>query len=314
MTMLNRLREGVPPQTDLDAERNRLLAEIRGGSGAPAAVRLRPVRPMARLRWGLTLAGALGLAAAVTVTLTRLDGGAGTPAVPRPPATTAAVSAASVLEKAALVAEQTKIVKWRPDQWYYVKQTQDLPINPVWEQWIRMDGSREAVREWHGKLKIGPGEKGPMNPAKTQRRIEDLPSDPDAMLDYFRDDADGMRFGRVICGEQTPCPEGSEKDVEAYAALQWYMEYGPIIPPDKAAVMYRAMAKIPNIQIDENATTMEGRKGIGVVFDAGAAGRIYTILDPGDYHYLGMKTVTADRTFGFSVLASGIVDKPGETP
>ncbi|WP_285778730.1 CU044_5270 family protein [Microtetraspora sp. NBRC 13810] len=314
MTVLNRLREGIPPQQDVGAERNRLLAEIRGESSVP--VRLGPARPKVRLRRGLALAGAFGLAAAVTVTVARLDGGPKTP-VTRPPVAAVQVSAASVLEKAALVAEKSKVVAWRPEQWFYLKKTQPgSPVLPVYELWTRMDGERQAVREADGKLRVGPGEKGPMNPAKTQRKIENLPSDPGAMLEHFREDADGMRFGRTICGDPSPpCPAGTEKDVEAYAALRWYMEYGPLIPPDKAAAMYRAMAMIPGIQLDENATTTEGRKGIGVVFDAGPGGKHYTILDPVDYRYLGVKDLTrSGRVVGGSVLASGLVDKPGETP
>ena len=307
MSVLNRLREGVPPQTDLDAERSRLLAEIRGES---AAFRPRPVRRAARLRWGMALAGAVGLAAAVTVAVTG-GGEAKAPAVVQPPV------AAAVLEKAALVAGQTKIVEWRPDQWFYSKETQpDAPSgHRVSESWIRMDGKRGASRGENGELRVGPGEDGPMNPAKTQRRIESLPSGPEAMLEHFREDPDGLRFGRAICGDQTPCPKGMERDIEAYAALQWYMEFGPLLPPDKAAAMYRAMARIPNIQIEQNATTREGRKGIGVLLDAGPGGKNYTILDPVDFHYLGMKVLTPEgRTVGNSVLASGIVDKPGETP
>ena len=99
-----------------------------------------------------------------------------------------------------------------------------------------------------------------------------------------------------------------------YGAIQWYMKYGPLIPPEKAAAMYRAMAKIPNVTIEQNATTGEGRKGIGIVLDLGEAGKGYTILDPDDYHYLGVKVVDDGKIFAMSVLDSGIVDKPGEIP
>jgi hypothetical protein len=316
MKMLDRLRQGVPPQTDLNAERDRLLTEIRGEQGAPAAVRHMPTRRAIRLPWRISLAGAVGLAAAVSVVaVTGLDGEAKAPVAKQPPVAAARVSAVSVLEKAALVAEKTRTVEIRPDQWFYTKQTQNLAVNPVFEHWVRMDGSQEAVREWKRELKVGPGEQGPMNPAKTQRTIENLPTDPDAMLKYLHQKPDGLRFG-TLCRlpVEVTCSEEIADADEAYEAIQWYMKYGPIIPPEKLAAMYRAMAKIPHITIEENATTMEDRKGIGVVLDAGASGKMYTILDPGDYHYLGEKTVQGDKTFGRSILASGVVDKPGETP
>ncbi|MBE1586978.1 hypothetical protein ACFPOI_00980 [Nonomuraea angiospora] len=46
-----------------------------------------------------------------------------------------------------------------------------------------------------------------------------------------------------------------------------------MVPPGKAAAMYRVLAKIPNITVEENATDGDGRKGLGVVLDLGTAGK-----------------------------------------
>ncbi|MFF3671077.1 CU044_5270 family protein [Microtetraspora malaysiensis] len=301
--LLNMLRDEVPDQPDLRAEEHRLLAEIRADSSTPR----RPVRLMPRLRWGLALAGAGALAAAA-VTVTQLGGadgpGNGPPAV-RPP------SAAAVLEKAALVAAKSAAIEIRPDQWYYVKESQDLEILPTFELWIRMDGSREAIREADGKLKISNGEKGSTNPAKTQGEVESFPDDPDALLEHFRN-LPYERAALSICAPD--CPAESEKDTKAFEAIGWYLKYGPMISPEKAAAMYRALAKIPQVTIEENATDGDGRTGVGVVLDLGTAGKGYYILDPGDYHYIGVKVVNDAGTFAMSVLASGIVDKPGQVP
>jgi|GEM_PF-5352544 len=78
--------------------------------------------------------------------------------------------------------------------------------------------------------------------------------------------------------------------------------------------MFRAMAKISSVKIEENVATAEGRLGLAVVLDLGEAGKGYTILDPQTYRYLGVKSVRGDQTLAMSVLDSGIVDKPGETP
>ncbi|MEU8108419.1 CU044_5270 family protein [Nonomuraea muscovyensis] len=298
--MLERLRDEVPPQTDLRTEETRLLAAIRSGEQAPARPALRPAR---RLRLGMALAGAFGLAA-VTLTVTQL----GEPAGTRPPAPHRQ-DAATVLENAALVAEKSQTTAVRPDQWFYTKETQDDPL-PTFEHWSRVDGGKDAIREDGGKLKIGDGEKGPTNPLRTQAEVESFPDDPDALLERLRA-LKQERYAVSIC--QPTCPPGTEKDVAAFGALQWYMKYGPIIAPEKRAAMYRAMARIPNVKI-EDITTTEGRKGIGVVLDLGEAGKGYTILDPETYRYLGHKVVKDDMTSAMSLLNSGVVDEPGQIP
>ncbi|GAA4223782.1 hypothetical protein FHR32_003122 [Streptosporangium album] len=304
--LLKSLRDEVPAQSDLRAEEHRLLAEIRAGSSVP---RRRPARPAPRLHWGLALAGA-GALAATAVLVPQLVGTAepgSRPSAVRPP------SAALVLENAALVATRTKAVDIRLDQWFYIKESQHMAGGdlPTFELWSRLDGRKDALRV-DGRLKLGNGEpRARTNPARTQREVEDLPADPDALLEHFRDLKE-ERAPLSIC--QPGCPEGTEADVRAFGAIGWYMKYGPLIPPDTSAAMYRALAKIPNVTIEENATDGDGRKGIGVVLDVGEAGKGYYILDPGDYHYLGTKVVRDGETSAMSVLDSGIVDGPGQTP
>ncbi|WP_433243312.1 CU044_5270 family protein [Streptosporangium sp. CA-135522] len=303
LELLKKLRDEVPEKPDVRAEEHRLLAEIRADSSAP---RRRSARSAPRLHWGLSLAGAGALAVAV-LAATRFGGTVEPverPVAVRPP------SAASVLERAALVAASTEAADIRPDQWIYMKESQHLRGDlPTFEHWARMDGEGNAVREG-GRLKMGK-EKGPTYPAKTQRELEGFPTDPDALLEHFRNLPQELT-PMSIC--EPECPAGTEKDVKAFGAIGWYMKFGPIIPPDTAAGMYRALAKIPNVTIEENATDGDGRKGIGVVLDLGAAGKGYYILDPGDYHYLGVKVVNDGQTSAMSVLDSGIVDKPGQTP
>ncbi|GAA2301754.1 hypothetical protein GCM10010149_58790 [Nonomuraea roseoviolacea subsp. roseoviolacea] len=315
MSLLNRLRDEVPPQTELRAEENRLLAEIRTGSDAPAPARARLSRP--RARWGIALAGALGTALVAGVVTTAVTGPDRTGAVPSqriqasaPLARSQQPSAAAVLENIALVAEKSKMQEVRPDQWTYQKVSQPDTPGPTFEMWMRMDGTQDALRENGGKIKMG-HEKGPTYPLKTQQELDAFPDDPDALLAHLR----GLKQSRAALSFCPPgCPAGTEEDVKAYGAIQWYLEAGPVIPPAKAAAMYRAMAKIPNVAIEENVATPQGRKGIGVVLDLGEAGKMYTILDAEDYDYLGAMTVTDSHKSALWVLASGVVDKPGDIP
>ncbi|MEV0234519.1 hypothetical protein [Nonomuraea sp. NPDC050786] len=115
-----------------------------------------------------------------------------------------------------------------------------------------------------------------------------------------------------IC--QPNCPPEIADSVKAFGAIGWYMKFGPMIPPDTAAAMYRALARIPDVTVEENVTDGDGRAGIGVVLDTGESGKAFYILDPRDYHYLGTKIVNGGQTVSMSVLGSGIVDRPGEVP
>jgi hypothetical protein len=306
MTLLNRRRDEVALPTDLSVARSRLLAEIRRAPGARSGRGPRPRRRGA-------LVSAAGLAAALAVAATQLGGAAqmGGTAEPRKPPAERPISAAAVLETAALVAEKTEATTVRPDQWFYMKESQPVDSLPVYEHWSRMDGLLQALRGSDGKLKVTEAEKGRTNPAKTLREVAALPGDPDAMLRHFHE-LDRELTALSIC--EPGCPPGSEQDRRAYGAIQWYLKFGPVIPPDIAATMFRAMAKIPGVRIEENVATAEGRRGLAVVLDLGEAGRGYTILDPQTYRYLGVKSVRGGHSMAMSVLDSGIVDKPGETP
>lgn len=306
--LLNELRAEVPARPDVRREEHRLLAEIRAGAPVGTTAPRRTGTWAPRMRWGLALAGA-GLAAAATVTVVQAGGDEA--ADVRPPVA-GQEGASVVLENAALVAARTKAAEIRPDQWFYMKESQHMGGNlPTFEHWSRMDGAKDAIREDGGKLKVGDGEKGPTNPAKTQLEVESLPSDPDALLAHFRDRADA-RTPLSIC--EPACPAGTEQDVKAFGTIGWYLKFGPMIPPDKTAAMYRALAKIPNVTIEQNATDGDGRTGVGVVLNVASVGKAYYILSPDDYRYLGVKTVKDGETFAMSVLASGIVDRPGDTP
>lgn len=310
--LLKSLRDEIPRQSDLRAEEHRLLTVIREGSSAS---RRRPARPAARLRWGLALGGVGALAVAAAVVVPQLvavpqPGGTAQPGNRQP--AVGPPDAVVVLENAALVAARTRTADIRPDQWFYIKESQHMGGDlPAFEHWSRMDGRGSAIREEGGELKIGDGEPNARtDPARTQRELESLPTDPDALLEHFRNLKE-ERTPLSIC--RTDCPAGTEGDVRAFGAIGWYMKFGPVTPADKTAAMYRALAKIPNVTIEENTADGDGRKGIGVVLTVGES-KGYYILDPGDYHYLGTKVVDADGTFAMSVLDSGVVDGPGQTP
>ncbi|MFI6319949.1 CU044_5270 family protein [Nonomuraea sp. NPDC050556] len=287
LDLLNRFRDEVPAQVDLRAEERRLAAAM---LAPPRAAKKR----VSRVRVGFALAAAC----AMSVTFVAVAKGRGPSDAPQ----------VSLLERAALVAERTAATDIRPDQWYYQKESMHTG---TFEFWFRMDGTKTAIKENGGELRTGPGEKGPTNPAKTQLEVDALPGDPDALLTHFRGLSKEL-YPLSIC--QPDCPADREQDVKAFGAIGWYLKYGPIVPPEKTAGMYRALAKIPGVTVTENDTDATGRKGVGVTLDLGQAGKGTYILDPADYHYMGVKSLVDGRTVGMTVLASGVVDKPGQLP
>ncbi|WP_146103658.1 CU044_5270 family protein [Nonomuraea solani] len=296
---------------DVVGAERRLAAMV---NGAPAVRRPKPVH---RVRIGLALAGACAVVVAAVAVVqaqegkdvgVRPPGGNG---LARPSGGSNGVVA--VLERAALVASRSSVAGIRSDQWFYLKESQHLGGDlPAFESWDRMDGRRSAVRVEGEELRVGAAEKGPTHVGRTQKEVEALPSDPDALLRHFRG-LEKERSPLSICHPR--CAPEIADDVKVFGAIGWYMKFGPMIPPETVAGMYRALAKIPNVSVEEGVTDADGRQGIGVVFDAGDGVKGYYILDPDDYHYMGVKVVRADgESAGMSVLGSGIVDEPGQTP
>ncbi|MFI6920722.1 CU044_5270 family protein [Nonomuraea spiralis] len=296
--MLRQMRDEVPERPDVSEVRLRMTVYM---EQAPA----RRPRPAYRLRFGLALATAGVLAAATAAVLVPDRGG-------EPETRPTSPSAATVLERAALMATRSTPVEIRPDQWFYLKESQHMGADlPTFESWDRMDGTRSALRPEGRELKVGPAEKGPTTVRRTQQEVEALPTDPDALLRHVRGDVP-ERAPLSICGPS--CPPEIAQDAKAFGTIGWYLKFGPVIPQDTAAAMFRALAKIPHVSVEENATDMDGRPGVGVVFDAGESGKLYYVLNPGDYRYMGVKTVHDGQSMGMSVLGSGIVDRPGDAP
>ncbi|MEV0382130.1 CU044_5270 family protein [Nonomuraea sp. NPDC050643] len=314
---LRKMRSEVPERLDVSGAERR-LAEMRSR---------RPVRRSKRAyRIGLAVAGgcAVAVTATVVATVVRTSSGDVRPVTPatlaarpggtgQPGEAGQAGGVAVVLERAALGVRRTAAPDIRPDQWFYLKESQHMGGDlPTFESWGRMDGRRMALKEEGRALKVGPAEKGPTHVGRTQAEVKALPSDPDALLLHFR----GLEQERTplsIC--QPRCAPEIADDVKVFGAIGWYMKFAPMIPPDTVAGMYRALAKLPNVSVEENVADMDGRQGIGVVFDAGDGVKGYYILDPGDYHYMGTKVVREDGSArGMSVLGSGVVDEPGQVP
>ncbi|MGP3955815.1 hypothetical protein ACTWPT_07440 [Nonomuraea sp. 3N208] len=99
------------------------------------------------------------------------------------------------------------------------------------------------------------------------------------------------------------------------------------MPPELEAAIFRAMAKIPGVEIEQGVTDATGRTGVGLFrATTGEEGqRRHLILDPRTYRVMadqltwlrdevidGEVAYRKGAVFADVWLASGIVDKPGD--
>jgi hypothetical protein len=318
LTALRELRAAVPQP---DADR---LASARARVVAVTGRRrlIRPARP-------LLLVMAFGLAAGLTLVLVLVDQMAG--GGHRPPREHN-LAASAVLEQAALVAERRSTgTSSDAQQWQYRKYLvkQNNGEESI-EEWIRYDGKQTATYDDAGRLKIenvklAPGENRP-SPEQFDQRLRALPTDPAMLLAQIRSD----RF--LIDPTEEGFTEAGDPDAEAFQSISSYLQQKAFMPPKLEAAMYRALAMIPGVGVEEGVDDGTGRKGLGIYKDGLDSAdldptRSYLILARGTYDYLGRRTVwLRDEWIGSSLafragtvytaaeLGAGLVAEPGQRP
>jgi hypothetical protein len=254
------------------------------------------------------------------------DGGS-TP--PRYAATT------TVLEEAALVAEaRPTTVSPRPHQWQYTKTLDKQALagpgeETVQESWIRYDGKKAAGYTAGGKVHVSdippdPGDDD-LPPVGYARKLRALPTDPGKLLTQVSGDRHWIDFPK-----QAP-PGYESPDQRAFRVLSTYLRQQAVMPPKVEAAIYRALARIPGVEVEMDVDDGTGRKGLGVFKadpkDTAPLTRSYLILKPGSFRYLGSRMVwlrddrsdpahpiSKGRSWVNAVLASGIVNEPGQRP
>ncbi|MEV0382071.1 CU044_5270 family protein [Nonomuraea sp. NPDC050643] len=316
---LRELRAVVPEpgQEWLVPERRRLLRRMRGRR-----------RGLGR---ALLLAGVLGTATAVAVVVAR----------PQPPITTPVGPSQAVrLDPSVVLARAADTVGRRegagevprPTQWQYTKTLDKQPNRDetqTFERWMRYDGKQTAGFDEAGKPVVrdvppDPGDDD-LSPQQYDQKLRALPTDPKRLLAKVTGDRHWIDW---------PVEEGVPKVVEpdasrAYRVITLYLSRYGVMPPKLEAAMFRALALIPGIRIEQGIPDAAGRRGLGVWLDNGIDSpfRDYDILDPETYRYLGRHTVWLRDEYSQSggdlmaakgsvwttaLLTSTIVDRPGE--
>ncbi len=294
MELLTRLRAEVPRVVSARAE-ERFLAGVRAPGGERARARgvTALARTAARMRdtpvwWRLAIAGGLtlaltaGLLSAATISL---GGG-------KPPAS---ASAADLLASHAAAAAAARPVV-SPGQWIY-RQLLDRTLgdgmrclrpgrHPVsgtcpsriqkTEGWSTADGTRSAWF-YDGKLTRGGGAPIPVSYA----HLGGLPRDPAAIVTYI---ARKWEYPKTGGGPASAAFQG------IFALLDNY-----VLPPAVAAELYLALADIPGVTVNPQATDLAGRHGPAFILrvkDGSGYDIFELILDRHTYALMGFTEAT----------------------
>jgi hypothetical protein len=311
-----------------------ILGEMRADAPQPDAVRLRRLRRrvMRRRRRFVIMPSALVAAVAVVVIAVSM---AHRPPAERivPAVETVLLNSKTVLEEAAKTVEKrADAPEPRPDQWQYTK---TLNVQPgdgrttTHESWLRYDGKQSAGRDPEGNFQVqdvppDPGDDD-LSPQQYRQKLLKLPTDPDELLAHVQGDRHWIDYPK-----EEGVPKGVEDpDARAYRILSVYLNQQAVMPPDLEAAIFRAMAKIPGVKIEQDVKDATGRTGLGM-FRATIGEeeqRRYLILDPRTYRVLADQSIWLQDeliqgevafkkgpVFANVLLASGIVDRPGDVP
>ncbi|MBF4768560.1 CU044_5270 family protein [Nocardioides agariphilus] len=277
-----------------------LLREFRdtAPTAVPQEVRERSLGPSARRTARRRPAMRVAVASALLVT------GGGLGAVVLEPS---APSAAAVLGRAAAVVSAQPDLTPRTNQWIYVRAllldaATGKPGTHPGESWSRFDGARSGSRMPDGSVLVQDLESWPLGtPQEWYQALAHLPARPADVLAYLR--SDPLYTSRA----ESAAGRDFDEVVEALSAETY-------IPPDAQASLYRALATIPGVGVDEDpARDLVGRPALSITYagqtSLGRAGdRWELLLDPTTYAVLGTRgTAGSDIDLGDVVVKQGHV-------
>ncbi|MEV0616519.1 CU044_5270 family protein [Nonomuraea sp. NPDC050404] len=276
----------------------------------------------------LLLVGALGAATALAVTTLP-------PAPPIPnPANTppvAQLDSSVVLAHAAEVAGRRKGDQVPlPTQWHYTKTLDKQPNSDTVttsEGWMRYDGRQHANVDRGGKVVVStispdPGDDD-LSPQQYDAKLRELPTDPKKLLAKVTADRHWIDYPKEEGVTKSPEPDADR----AYRVIMLYLSRYGTMPPRLEAAMFRALALISGVRIEQGVSDAAGRTGLGIWMEGtDTISRTYHILDRDTYRYLGTRAVwLRDRFLGgesepafrkgsvwsTALLSSMIVNRPG---
>jgi hypothetical protein len=325
LELLRELRSELPypERTRLAPGRSRLLSEAR----RPPRRRFRAVRGNTRPILLPALAATVAVAVAAALTGYALSGGTG-PAQPsaapkrsappgRSPAVAQAVLAARVLRDASDVVGRAPVTATPgPGQWIYSKLVQYDYTDGVSsaENWMTFDGTRTAYYESPGgPLIVHTSPVTPPSgitsdplaafsteatPETAYYALTSLPTPPRQLLAAAA--AAGNAIGAANVGAGTPVASHApgnkgQLEFDYLSLLLWNAAAGVGAPPAAESAVFRAMATIPGVTIQQGITDAAGAPAIGVSADGGYD---QLLLDPVSYQVIGLRQLSTGTDAG----------------
>lgn len=208
------------------------------------------------------------------------------------------------LEEIAEAAKKQPVPKnIRDDQFVYIKSKvrwlTDGKLDPLHlrEAWDSVDGRHTGLlhEPGHGFENERMEPDLPLTEGDTHyRSLQKLPTDPVNMLDWLNRTADEFTNGKpfVMVGD---------------------LSYESLMPPQQAAALYLAAARIPGVELVDDAVDAAGRHGVAIAWEDDGE-RQELIFDKETKQFLGERQISADGelTGHTAVLERKVVDKPGE--
>jgi len=282
-----------PPPARLAAGRARLLA-----AGAEPVAKRTPGRRLL-LPAGVT-AVAAAVAAVLTITLTSgpvakpADAGHARPVHPGPAQPASLV--ARVLGTAARTVAAEPLTEPENGQWFYSRtiDTQTGQPTQTDEEWITFDSTKSAYHGPGGQLIIHTETGAPTIPPGTgalaafddnttpltsYNALAALPETPPALLAAVA--AELARTGETNFG-QVAATALPQREFAWLSGALWNAYAAA--PPAALAAVYRAIATIPGVTVDQQATDAAGRPAIGITDDRG---QYELLLSPSTYQPVG---------------------------
>ncbi|RVX44341.1 hypothetical protein EDD27_7071 [Nonomuraea polychroma] len=316
-----------PDERAVTEARSRLLSHMRE--------RPRSRRRPLRVTWAIGLAGAAALVAAVVIVPGVRDGSERPQARPsssQPSSTPLRLRKVATAEDlaanaAALAAAHPDPVP-EPDQWAYIKTKEARGKGTrTHEMWRRANEKQFAFIE-DGKLKVLDGSEFEV----TYPYLLSLPTEPAALLARVYEEMDAEHVKRQAQrrrGQATVPPLTAEqRHTYAFQHIVQGMR-DAVLPRALRSAMYGALADIPGVRYEARATDLAKRPGVTLYRIHEGYLRDEIFIDPDTYAYLGYRMIAVrdhenprvyefikkGQMFGWgSLIASGVVDRPGERP
>ena len=187
----------------------------------------------------------------------------------------------------------------RDDQYLYLREIvkKDSGARLLNESWLPVSGegvtrSVELGRSWDSPAGWMP---------VSWAFLKSLPTEPEELLLYARSWPQDGRSG----GE----PMSEDDYIQSYVALMGLLRHDPPMPGGLRPAIFEALARIPGVEMTEDAVDARGRHGVG--FKATPRFPV-DIIEPGTYEYLGQ--IDRGEEQRSAVVERSVVDRIGQRP